>query len=79
LKQQVDGDIWLGGPNLAATFIEHGIVDEYRLNVCPIILGGGTPFFPPMQQRLRLRLLEKPHTFANGVVKLRYSPTSSPT
>jgi dihydrofolate reductase len=72
LKERVEGDIWLGGPNLAATFIEHGLVDEYRLNVVPFVLGGGTPYFPPPARNLRLRLLEKPHTFANGVVKLRY-------
>jgi dihydrofolate reductase len=72
LKQQVDGDMWLGGPSLAATFIEHGLVDEYRLHVWPVVLGGGTPFFPPVPRRVDLRLLEKPHTFADGVVKLRY-------
>jgi dihydrofolate reductase len=72
LKQQVDGDMWVSGPSLAATFIEHGLVDEYRLHVLPVVLGGGTPFFPPVSRNLRLRLLEKPHTFADGVVKLRY-------
>lgn len=74
LKQQVDGDMWLGGPNVASTFIELGLVDEYRLYVRPIALGGGTPFFPEGHGHLGLRLMEKPRTFADGVVQLRYQP-----
>jgi dihydrofolate reductase len=75
LKQQVDGDMWLSGPNLAATFVDLGLVDEYRLYFLPIVLGGGTPFFPSLRRRLRLRLVEKAHTFADGVVRLRYQPS----
>lgn len=77
LKQQLHGDIWVSGPTLAATLIEHALVDEFRLLVVPVVLGGGTPFFPAGQRQLRLRLMEKPHTFANGVVKLRYEPAGA--
>ncbi len=72
LKQQVDGELWVAGPNLAATFIELGLIDEYRLFLVPIVLGGGTPFFPPMEKRLPLRLVDEPRTFPGGVVMLRY-------
>ncbi|HEX8789753.1 MAG TPA: dihydrofolate reductase family protein [Polyangiaceae bacterium] len=72
LKRRVEGEMWLAGPNLAATFAELGLIDEYRLFVRPIVLGGGTPFFPPMDARLRLRLAEAPRTFPEGVVMLRY-------
>jgi len=61
----------LGGPNLAATFIRLGLVDEYRLFVQPVILGSGTPFFPALDNPLKLRLVET-HTFDSGVVYLRY-------
>jgi dihydrofolate reductase len=75
LKPQVDGDLWLGGPNLAATFIERGLVDEYRVYVLPIALGSGTPYFLSMHRHLRLRLMEEAHTFGDGVVRLRYEPS----
>lgn len=78
LKVQVEGELWIAGPNLAATFIELGLVDEYRLFLRPIVLGGGTPFFPPMEKRLPLRLIDPPRTFADGVVMLRYVTFSPP-
>ena len=56
-------------------FVDLGLVDEYRLYFLPIVLGGGTPFFPSLRRRLRLRLVEKAHTFADGVVRLRYQPS----
>lgn len=70
LKTQPGGDIDLGGAGLAATFIRRGLVDEYRLYVHPVVLGGGTPMFPP-GERLDLRLVET-RTFRCGVVLLRY-------
>src|SRR4051812_15039563 len=41
-----DGDIAIGGATLAATAAELDLIDEYRPRVCPVLLGGGTPFFP---------------------------------
>lgn len=70
LKTQDGGDIDLGGADLAATFIRLGLVDEYRLYVHPVVLGSGTPMFPP-GERLDLQLTQT-RTFPCGVVLLRY-------
>ncbi len=72
LKQRVDGELWVAGPNLAATLVGLGLIDEYRLFLRPILLGGGTPFFPPLDKRLQLRLVDAPRVFPEGVVMLRY-------
>ncbi len=48
-----------------------GLVDEYHLFVHPVILGAGTPFFPPLDDRIGLKLVET-RTFGSGVVYLRY-------
>jgi dihydrofolate reductase len=71
LNQQPDNDMELGGPNLAAAFIQLGLIDEYRLFVQPVVIGAGTPFFPPLDHKIELRLVET-RTFGSGVVYLRY-------
>lgn len=71
LKVQPGFDMDVGGPTTAATLIRLGLVDEYRLFVHPVILGAGTPFFPPLDERVGLSLLET-RTFGSGVVYLRY-------
>jgi dihydrofolate reductase len=71
LKEQVDGDLEVGGAALAADCIGLDLVDEYRLFVYPVIVGGGKPFFPPTQASLELELVET-RSFAPGVVYLRY-------
>jgi dihydrofolate reductase len=70
LKEQPGGDLVVGGPNLAATFREHDLIDEYRVYVNPVLLGAGTPMFRP-SDRQDLRLVET-RTFGVGVVLLRY-------
>jgi dihydrofolate reductase len=72
LRTEFDGDLDVGGATLAWAFIQRGLVDEYRLVVHPVILGAGTPFFPPVAQPIRLRLQET-RTFASGVVYLGYA------
>jgi dihydrofolate reductase len=67
----VDGDIEVGGAALAADCIGLDLVDEYRLFVYPVIVGGGKPFFPPTQASLELELVET-RSFASRVVYLRY-------
>jgi dihydrofolate reductase len=71
LKQQQVGDLAVGGAGLAAAFIKQGLVDEYRLFVSPVTLGGGTPYFPAQDQRTELELVER-QTFGSRVVYLRY-------
>src|SRR5262245_38783958 len=71
LKREADGDVGVGGANLASTCIELGLVDEYRPFVYPVALGGGIPFFPPLAERIEMRLVET-REFAIGVVYLRY-------
>ena len=64
------GDMVLGGPDLAATFLRHDLVDEYRVYVHPVVIGTGRRVFPD-GARLSLRLAET-RRFGNGVVLLRY-------
>ena len=71
LKEQPGKDIAVGGAGLASTCIELGLVDEYRLFVYPVVLGGGTPYFPALEERINLELVET-RTFGSRVVYLRY-------
>jgi len=71
LKATATRDITVGGPDLAAQAIKAGLVDEYHLFVNPVVLGGGTPFFPPLERRIALELLET-RNFGSKVIHLRY-------
>jgi dihydrofolate reductase len=71
LKAESGGDIGVGGAGLAASLIELDLVDEYQPFVAPVVLGGGTPFLPPLERRLDLEPVET-RKFASGVVYLRY-------
>ena len=44
IRREFDGDLNVGGPHLAAQFVQRGLVDEYRLVVRPVVLGTCTPF-----------------------------------
>jgi dihydrofolate reductase len=71
LRAEFPGDLHVGGPTLASAFIRRGLVDEYRLLVHPVILGGGTPFFPTLDAPIRLSLLET-RRFESGVNLLAF-------
>jgi dihydrofolate reductase len=58
----------LGGAGLAASLVD--LIDEFRLYVMPVVVGGGKPFFAA-QKELRLKLAES-RTLASGAVYLRY-------
>jgi dihydrofolate reductase len=73
LRCEFDGDLDVGGPNLASAFIERGLVDQYRLVVHPVILGAGTPFFPKLENPIRLRLTDS-HRFESGALYVGYAP-----
>ena len=71
LKAQPGGDLVLGGADIAAAFMRHDLIDEFRLYVHPVVIGQGKPLFQPSNTRIKLQLAEK-RTFGNGVVLLRY-------
>ena len=48
LKEQPGKNLAVGGAGLASTFMKLGLIDEYRLFVSPVVLGGGTPYFPAL-------------------------------
>ncbi|MFJ5714853.1 dihydrofolate reductase family protein [Neobacillus sp. NPDC093127] len=72
LKNKPGKDIWLyGGSSLITTFINLGLVDEFRLSVHPVILGEGKPLFIDIKQRLNLKMVNT-RMFSSGVVQLIY-------
>jgi dihydrofolate reductase len=71
LKEQPGADVAVGGAGLASSLIELDLIDEYRLFVNPVIVGGGTPFFPAREERIDLELVET-RTFSSRVVYVRY-------
>jgi dihydrofolate reductase len=74
LRDKFDGDLNVGGPNLAGQFVRRGLVDEYRLVMHPVVLGAGTPFWPELDGPLRLRLVDR-RTFGSGVELRSYVPS----
>jgi dihydrofolate reductase len=71
LKEEPGKDLAVGGAGLASTFIKAGLVDEYRLFVSPVVLGAGTPYFPALDERIDLELVET-KTFGSRVIYARY-------
>jgi hypothetical protein len=69
-----DKDVAIGGAGLAAAAIERGLVDELRLFRNPVVVGGGTPFLPPVTEDVLLELIET-RTFGSRVICERYGPT----
>jgi dihydrofolate reductase len=53
-----DKDVSIGGAGLAAAAIELGLVDELRMFRYPVVVGGGTPFLPPVTEDVPLELIE---------------------
>lgn len=70
LKNQPGKDMAVGGADLASTFIKHGLIDEYRVYIHPVVLGGGKPMFP-IDKKLDLKFVES-KTFPDDVVMLKY-------
>ncbi|MGH2848256.1 MAG: dihydrofolate reductase family protein [Thermoleophilaceae bacterium] len=66
-----DKDVSIGGAGLAAAAVELGVVDELRMFRYPIVIGGGTPFLPPVAADVPLDLIET-RTFGSRVIYERY-------
>ena len=69
--EATDKDVAIGGAGLAAAAVELGLVDELRVFRCPVVVGGGTPFLPPVTSDVRLDLVET-RTFGSPVIFERY-------
>ena len=66
-----DKDVGIGGAGLAAVAVELGLVDELRMFRNPVVVGGGTPFLPPVTKDVPLDLIET-RTFGSRVIYERY-------
>ena len=75
MKESVERDLAIGGPDLAAHAIRDGLVDEFHLFVTPIIIGAGNRCLPP-NVRIELELVDT-RRFDNGVVYVRYRAASA--
>jgi dihydrofolate reductase len=71
LKSQVAGEIDVGGTVLAQSLAKLGLIDEYRLYLHPVVLGGGAPFFRGPRPPLRLVSSER---IGEAVIRLTYVP-----
>lgn len=76
LKRDSAKDMFLfGSADLASTLIPRGLIDEFRIAVNPLVLGGGTPLFKP-GEKVKLRLLDS-RPLSTGIVILRYVPATA--
>ena len=66
-----DKDVSIGGAGLAAAAVELGLVDELRMFRYPVVVGGGTPFLPPVTKDVPLDLIDTT-TFGSRVIHERY-------
>jgi len=71
LKDEFEGEIEVGGPDLARSLTDLGLIDEYRLYFHPVVLGRGTPFFAGPRPRLRLVASDR---IGEDVIRLTYVP-----
>ena len=65
-----------GSGSLVSEFARHGLIDEYRLIVNPVVLGSGKPLFKEFKAHLKLNLLDA-KTLGSGNVLLRYRPAEA--
>lgn len=71
LKAEHDGEIEVAGPNLAQRLTELGLIDEYRIYLHPVVLGGGKPYFAGPRPPLRLLTSDR---IGDDVLRLTYVP-----
>jgi dihydrofolate reductase len=73
LKKQPGKSIWVGGSNLALSFIRAGLIDEFRFTINPVVVGAGVPIFQGLGKQLRLELI-KTRKFRSGNMMHYYRP-----
>jgi dihydrofolate reductase len=71
LKAKLSGEIEVGGPELARSLTDLGLIDEYRLYFCPVVLGRGKPFFAGPRPPLRLVASD---LIGKDTIRLTYVP-----
>jgi dihydrofolate reductase len=72
LKQQPGGDmVVLGSTTLASQLLQLGLIDEYRVLINPVLIGGGKPLFRGITERIKVKLLAT-RSLASGMVILSY-------
>ena len=71
LKSRVDGEVEVAGPELAGSLTDLGLIDEYRLYVHPVVVGGGKTFFAGSRPRLRFVASDE---VGDDVIRLTYVP-----
>lgn len=69
--EDTTGDIAIGGATLAAEAADADLIDEYRMRILPVLVGGGTPFFSRHERRADLELVEN-RVLDSRVVYCRY-------
>lgn len=77
LKRQPGKNLLVfGSADLSSTLMRHGLIDEYRLGIVPIVLGGGTPLFKAGPDRTTMELVDA-RPLKSGCVILRYRPEAA--
>jgi dihydrofolate reductase len=76
LKAEIDGNIAVAGPDLAASLTQMGLIDEYRLYFRPVVLGAGKPYFAGIRPVLRLVASDR---VGDDAVRLTYESRNSYT
>jgi dihydrofolate reductase len=71
LKARLAGEIAVGGPDLAQSLTDLGLIDEYRLYIHPVVLGRGKPLFAGPRPRLRLVASDR---IGEDAIRLTYVP-----
>ena len=71
LKTELEGQIEVGGPKLAASLTKLGLIDEYQLYLRPYVLGSGSPYFAGAQPPLRLVASDR---IGEDAMRLTYVP-----
>lgn len=71
LKARLDGLVEVSGPQMAGSLTDMGLVDEYRMYIHPVVLGGGKPFFAGSRPPLRLLASDR---IGEDTIRLTYAP-----